>query len=46
MCEERLTALAMFSIENDLIMEMPDFNQRVIDKFAGKKERKEDGFSV
>ena len=42
MCEERLTALAMLSIEKDLIMEMPDFNQRVIDKFAAKKERRMD----
>ena len=42
MCEERLTALAMLSIEKDLIMEMPDFNQRVIDKFAAMKDRRMD----
>lgn len=42
MCQERLTALAMLSIEKDLIMEIPDFNQRVIDKFAAMKERRMD----
>lgn len=42
MSEERLTALAMLSIEKDLIMDMPDFNQRVIDKFAAMKDRRMD----
>ena len=42
MGEETLTALMMLFIEKDLILEMPDFNQCVIDKFAAKKgkERK------
>lgn len=42
MSEERLSALAMLSIEKDLIMDIPDFNTRVIEKFAGLKERRID----
>lgn len=40
MTQERLTALAMLSIEKDLVMSIPDFNQRVIDRFAQQKERR------
>ena len=40
MTEERLSALAMISIERNLIMDIPDFNQRVIDKFASMKNRR------
>lgn len=42
MSQERLSALAMLSIEKNLVMDIPDFNQRVIDKFAQKKERRMD----
>lgn len=42
MSQERLSALAMLSIERDLIMEIPDFNQKVIEKFASLKERRMD----
>ncbi|KAJ4445092.1 hypothetical protein ANN_06891 [Periplaneta americana] len=31
MTQERLSALAMLSVERDLIMQIPDFNQRVIE---------------
>ena len=42
MTEERLTALAMLSIEKDFIRDIPDFNEAVIDKFAEMKERRMD----
>jgi hypothetical protein len=42
MSQERLSALAMLSKERDLIESIPDFNQRVIDKFAGAKEHRMD----
>lgn len=42
MSQDRLSALAMLSIEKDLIMDIPDFNQKVIDKFAQNKERRMD----
>lgn len=42
MSQERLSALAMLSIERDFIMAIPDFNQRVIEKFASSKERRMD----
>lgn len=42
MSEERLSALAMLSIEKDMIGNIPDFNQQVIDKFAILKERRMD----
>lgn len=42
MCQERLSALAMLSKERDFIAEIPDFNQRVIDKFASSKDRRMD----
>lgn len=34
MIQERLTALVMVSKEKELIDSIPDFNQRIIDKFA------------
>ncbi|CAH1106263.1 unnamed protein product [Psylliodes chrysocephalus] len=42
MCQKRLSALAMLSKERDLIESIPDFNQRVIDKFATTKDRRMD----
>ena len=42
MSQERLNALAMLSIERDLINEIRDFNYQVIDKFAHQKERRMD----
>ncbi|KAK4875694.1 hypothetical protein RN001_012116 [Aquatica leii] len=40
MCEDRLTALSMLSIEKKFIAEIPNFNEKVIDKFAAKKDRR------
>jgi len=40
MTQERLNALALLSMEKRLVTEMTDFNQRVIEKFAGQKERR------
>jgi len=40
MTQERLNALTMLSMEKRLVTEMPDFNQKVIEKFAGQKERR------
>lgn len=40
--EERLTALAMLSMEKDFVHQLVDFNESVIDKFAAKKERRMD----
>lgn len=42
MSQERLSALAMLSKERDLIESIPDFNQRVIEKFASAKDRRMD----
>ncbi|KAJ4425670.1 hypothetical protein ANN_27866 [Periplaneta americana] len=42
MGEDRLTALAMLSIEKQVISDMCDFNERVIDRFAQRKERRMD----
>lgn len=42
MAQDRLSALAMLSMERDMIMKIPDFNQRVIDKFAASKDRRMD----
>ncbi|XP_039294233.1 uncharacterized protein LOC111053061 isoform X2 [Nilaparvata lugens] len=42
MTEGRLSALAMLSIEKDLIMDIPDFIQKVIDQFAQLKDRRMD----
>ncbi|XP_056439188.1 uncharacterized protein LOC130376020 [Gadus chalcogrammus] len=40
MTQERLNALAMLSMEKSLVCEMTDFNQKVIEQFAGLKERR------
>uniref|UniRef100_UPI003AAA4C33 uncharacterized protein n=1 Tax=Centroberyx gerrardi TaxID=166262 RepID=UPI003AAA4C33 len=40
MGQERLNALAMLSMERELVRNMPDFNERVIDHFAALKERR------
>ncbi|XP_072384690.1 uncharacterized protein [Diabrotica undecimpunctata] len=37
MTEDRLVALTMLSVEKTLIKEIPNFNEKVIDKFALKK---------
>ncbi|GBM59387.1 hypothetical protein AVEN_17419-1 [Araneus ventricosus] len=37
MSEDRLSALAMFSIEKRMIKDIPKFNENVIDLFASKK---------
>ena len=42
MANERLTALAMVSIENMMITEMKDFNEKVINHFASSKNRRSD----
>ena len=39
---ERLTALAMISMENELISNMEDFNEKVIQYFASSKNRRMD----
>lgn len=39
MDEDRLSALAMLSIEKAMIHRLQDFNEKVIDRFATKKER-------
>ncbi|XP_049319200.1 uncharacterized protein LOC111190798 [Astyanax mexicanus] len=40
MGQERLNALAMLSMERELVRNMPDFNESVIDHFAAFKERR------
>ncbi|CAH1985998.1 unnamed protein product [Acanthoscelides obtectus] len=40
MTQDRLTTLSMLSIEKEFISTMENFNGKVIDKFAAKKERK------
>ena len=40
MSQDRLTALAMLAIEKNLISQIPDFNSKVIEKFAAKKTRR------
>src|SRR5215469_2661102 len=42
MDQERLSALAMLSIEKDFITKIADFNNKVIEKFALAKERRMD----
>ncbi|XP_069683566.1 zinc finger MYM-type protein 1-like [Periplaneta americana] len=42
MGQERLSALAMLSVEKDFIMNLSNFNQRVIDKFSNSKDRQMD----
>ncbi|KAJ8349613.1 hypothetical protein SKAU_G00247430 [Synaphobranchus kaupii] len=40
MSQDRLNALAMLSMEKKLVKDIPDFNHRVIEKFASLKERR------
>ncbi|GBO29570.1 hypothetical protein AVEN_132744-1 [Araneus ventricosus] len=40
--EDRLSALAMLSIEKRMINDIPKFNENVIDLFASKKDRRVD----
>ena len=40
MAQDRLNALAMLSIEKKLTRDIPDFNKRVIEKFASQKDRR------
>lgn len=42
MSEDRLSALAMLSIEKDMINNIPNFSDSVIDLFASKKDRRMD----
>lgn len=42
MSEDRLSALAMLSIEKNMINNIPEFNESVIDLFASKKNRRVD----
>jgi hypothetical protein len=39
MSEDRLTALSMLSVETKFVSEINNFNEKVIDKFASRKER-------
>ncbi|XP_042213104.1 zinc finger MYM-type protein 1-like [Homarus americanus] len=39
MNQDRLSALAMLSIEKQLVHEIPDFNKKTIEKFAAQKDR-------
>ena len=39
MSQESLNALAMLSMERELVRNVPDFNERVIDHFAALKLR-------
>ena len=40
MPEDRLNALALLSIEKNLVRDSADFNQNMIDKFAQLKNRR------
>ena len=40
MSQDGLNALAMLSVEKELVRETPDFNHRVIEKFACLKDRR------
>ena len=40
MAQDRLNALAMLSMEKNLIQNIPDFNTKVIEKFATQKDRR------
>jgi hypothetical protein len=42
MNEDHLTELAMLSIEKRLVSSIKDFNRKVIEKFASKKNRRMD----
>ncbi|CAH2281680.1 zinc finger MYM-type 1-like [Pelobates cultripes] len=41
MVEHRLEALSMLSVERELVNNIPDFNNRIIEKFAALKNRRE-----
>ncbi|KAI4830253.1 hypothetical protein KUCAC02_001897 [Chaenocephalus aceratus] len=40
MSQDRLNALAMLSMEKKLVRDIPDFNKKVIERFATEKERR------
>ena len=40
MTQDRLNALAMLSMEKKLVRDIPDFNNRAIERFATQKERR------
>jgi len=40
MSEDRLSALSMLSIEKNMINNISNFNKKIIDVFAEKKERR------
>lgn len=40
MAQDRLNALAMLSIEKKLLQDIPDFDNKVIEVFAGNKNRR------
>ena len=40
MGQERRNALAMLSMERELVLNMCDFNEKVFDRFAELKERR------
>lgn len=42
MCQERLTALSMLAIEKKMISEIINFNDKVINVFSARKERRMD----
>lgn len=42
MCQERLTALAMLAVEKEMISNIHNFNERVIDVFVSRKDRRMD----
>uniref|UniRef100_V5GRQ1 HAT C-terminal dimerisation domain-containing protein n=1 Tax=Anoplophora glabripennis TaxID=217634 RepID=V5GRQ1_ANOGL len=42
MCEDRLSALGMLSIENCMVKNIPDFNEKVTQKFSADKSRRMD----
>ena len=44
MGEARLTALGMLSMESGLVKSMPDFNTKVVEKFASLKNRRGEFF--
>lgn len=44
MAEERLSALSMLSIEKNMVAGIPDFNDKVIDLFSSRKNRRLDFF--
>lgn len=40
MTQDHLNALAMLSMEKELVRNIPDFNNRVIERFAAQKDRR------